>query len=229
MNLNGQIDWTDADRLVSNFDNNLAIWRRRINPWRFPSEYTEDDTATIYYNYRHYEPTTGRWLVRDLIGEEGGIALYGVNCSFINEYDKLGKSAIIVGGGLVAAVAACAYPQYKAAVSRYNDSSDKFKHCWTSCRISKTCGATVMEFVGLGKEIRDRAVCWFCETFPVYKDTDLCNGGHGDFWDSLADLDANHECIGWESYVFGVVPIGGWIGGLFRESCEDCCRCKVEY
>ena len=32
------------------------------NPWRFSSEYVEDDTATVYYNYRHYEPATGRWL-----------------------------------------------------------------------------------------------------------------------------------------------------------------------
>ena len=35
------------------------------NPWRFSSEYAEDDTATVYYNYRHYEPVTGRWLCLD--------------------------------------------------------------------------------------------------------------------------------------------------------------------
>ena len=35
------------------------------NPWRFSSEYAEDDTATVYYNYRHYEPETGRWMSRD--------------------------------------------------------------------------------------------------------------------------------------------------------------------
>ncbi|MGN0854166.1 MAG: hypothetical protein ACI4R9_01450 [Kiritimatiellia bacterium] len=29
------------------------------NPWRFSSEYAEDDTATVYYNYRHYEPVMG--------------------------------------------------------------------------------------------------------------------------------------------------------------------------
>ena len=41
------------------------------NPFRFSSEYAEDDTATVYYNYRHYEPVMGRWLSRDPIGEEG--------------------------------------------------------------------------------------------------------------------------------------------------------------
>ena len=35
------------------------------NLWRFSSEYAEDDTATVYYNYRHYEPVTGRWMRRD--------------------------------------------------------------------------------------------------------------------------------------------------------------------
>ena len=35
------------------------------NPWRFSSEYAEDDTATVYYNYRHYEPVMGRWCRRD--------------------------------------------------------------------------------------------------------------------------------------------------------------------
>ena len=46
------------------------------NPWRFSSEYAEDETATVYYNYRHYEPVTGRWLQRDPIGEEGGLSMY---------------------------------------------------------------------------------------------------------------------------------------------------------
>ena len=35
------------------------------NLWRFSSEYAEDDTATVYYNYRHYEPVMGRWMRRD--------------------------------------------------------------------------------------------------------------------------------------------------------------------
>ena len=35
------------------------------NPFRFSSEYAEDDTATVYYNYRQYEPVMGRWSGRD--------------------------------------------------------------------------------------------------------------------------------------------------------------------
>ena len=40
------------------------------------SEYAEDDTATVYYNYRHYEPVTGRWMRRDPAGEFGGMDVY---------------------------------------------------------------------------------------------------------------------------------------------------------
>ena len=47
------------------------------NPWRFSSEYAEDDTVTVYYNYRHYEPVVGRWLSRDPIGEMDAPCLYG--------------------------------------------------------------------------------------------------------------------------------------------------------
>ncbi len=46
------------------------------NPWRFASEYAEEDTATVYYNYRHYNVFGGRWLSRDLIEEIGGVNLY---------------------------------------------------------------------------------------------------------------------------------------------------------
>ena len=35
------------------------------NPWRFSSEYADDASATVYYNYRHYEPVMGRWTSRD--------------------------------------------------------------------------------------------------------------------------------------------------------------------
>jgi RHS repeat-associated protein len=61
------------------------------NPWRFSSEYAEDDTATVYYNYRHYEPETGRWLQRDTLGEMGGINLFGYMYNDFTFFDFLGR------------------------------------------------------------------------------------------------------------------------------------------
>ena len=48
------------------------------NPWCFSSEYAENETATVYYNYRHYEPMAGRWLSRDPIEETAGYDLYAM-------------------------------------------------------------------------------------------------------------------------------------------------------
>ncbi len=68
------------------------------NPWRFSSEYAEDDTATVYYNYRHYEPVTGRWMSRDPIEEDGGWGLYlwCANNSAIR-FDTIGAKFITPG------------------------------------------------------------------------------------------------------------------------------------
>ena len=32
------------------------------NQWRFSSEYADDELGCVYYNYRHYEPVSGRCL-----------------------------------------------------------------------------------------------------------------------------------------------------------------------
>jgi RHS repeat-associated protein len=204
-------------------------------------------TAWCFYN-----PSTGRWLSRDSIGESGaekllfkaspsrtplgryaellpeGPNLYGFvhnnPISFVDVDGRAVSAAVIAALAIMAAVEACALPQYNAAFNRYLDSGDKFKHCWVSCRISKSCGGLITELAGLGKEIRDRAVAVYCDYYP---DSEICKGGHGDFWDSIGDLKANQQCIGWESLVFGAP--GGWVGALCRRSCEDCCKAKVGY
>lgn len=190
-----------------------------------------------------------RWPNRDPLGERGaevllrqngrvrpkyaellpdGPNLYGfVHNDPVSLVDADGRAipaAVVAAVAVIAAVEACALPQHKAAFNRYPDSGDKFKHCWVSCRISKSCGGAIAELAGLGKEIRDRAIGVYCEMFP---DSEICQGGHGDFWDSIQDLQANQQCIGWESLVFGAP--GGWIGTLCRRSCEDCCKAKVGY
>ena len=47
-----------------------------VNPFRFSSEYADDETGLVYYNYRYYSPSLGRWIKRDPIEEKGGINLY---------------------------------------------------------------------------------------------------------------------------------------------------------
>jgi RHS repeat-associated protein len=48
----------------------------QANPWRFSTKYQDDETGLLYYGYRFYNPTDGRWMNRDPIGEEGGLNLH---------------------------------------------------------------------------------------------------------------------------------------------------------
>ena len=63
----------------------------QINPFRFSSEFHDDETGLVYYNYRYYNPELGRWTKRDPIEEDGGVNMYSVlhnnMCDF---FDLLG-------------------------------------------------------------------------------------------------------------------------------------------
>ena len=61
------------------------------NPWRYSSEWFEDDVVTGYYNYRHYGLICGRWFCRDFLDTYGGLNLvaYSLNDP-INHGDILG-------------------------------------------------------------------------------------------------------------------------------------------
>ena len=63
------------------------------NPWRFSSEFADDDTATVYYNYRHYESSLGRWQARDPTKNDEisdlNLYVYCANSGILNT-DELG-------------------------------------------------------------------------------------------------------------------------------------------
>jgi RHS repeat-associated protein len=62
------------------------------NPFRFSTKYQDDETGLLYYGYRYYNSSTGRWLNRDPIGEKGGLNLYGfVANNPITHFDLLGQ------------------------------------------------------------------------------------------------------------------------------------------
>ncbi|MGN0835025.1 MAG: RHS repeat domain-containing protein [Candidatus Spyradosoma sp.] len=61
------------------------------NPFQFSSEFYDSELGLVYYNYRHYSPTDGRWLSRDPIEEQGGLNLYGIyKNNFLEKSDYLG-------------------------------------------------------------------------------------------------------------------------------------------
>ena len=70
-------------------------------PIQWSSEYHDTELALVYYNYRHYNPTDGRWLGRDRIEE---INLYTFTKSPLLMIDILGDSILgIIGAALIGA------------------------------------------------------------------------------------------------------------------------------
>ena len=68
-------------------------------PIQWSSEYYDNELALVYYNYRHYNPTDGRWINRDPIAEQGGWNLYGFVKNLRHSIDFRGLNEIIVSGG----------------------------------------------------------------------------------------------------------------------------------
>ena len=62
-----------------------------LNPFRFSSEYYDSELDLVYYNYRHYSPSLGRFLSRDPIEEQGGWNLYAISMNnMVSVIDLLG-------------------------------------------------------------------------------------------------------------------------------------------
>ncbi len=64
---------------------------RTYNPFRFSSEYADDALGLVYYNYRHYDSHTGRWINRDPLVEVSTLGgyLFCNNC-MMDSFDLLG-------------------------------------------------------------------------------------------------------------------------------------------
>jgi len=78
--------------------------RDREASFGFTSHYEHSASGLTLALYRGYDSTLGRWLSRDLIGENGGLNLYGyVHNNPINSWDSFGLSG--------AAAAALRLPQ----------------------------------------------------------------------------------------------------------------------
>ena len=117
------------------------------NKYRFSSEYHDDETWLIYYNYRYYDVALGRWLSRDPIGEKdfnGNLnVLYNfVNNNPINLFDNLGLDFIAIASRTIPFVPAHHYSlQY-----------------WRCCKPFKPLNQSKGFF---GREIKEK--CQECE------------------------------------------------------------------
>jgi RHS repeat-associated protein len=78
------------------------------NPFRFSTKYLDHETDLLYYGYRYYGASTGRWLGRDPIEEDGGINLFDfVGNSPLSRADALGLKWQINRNGGDRAIVSC--------------------------------------------------------------------------------------------------------------------------
>jgi RHS repeat-associated protein len=70
----------------------------KFNPFRFSTKFQDDETDVLYFGYRYYDPSTGRWPSRDPIAEDGGLNLYGFTSNDpVNTIDPFGRDFVAVG------------------------------------------------------------------------------------------------------------------------------------
>ena len=63
-------------------------------PFQWSSEHYDSELDLVYYNYRHYSPSLGRFLSRDPIEEQGGLNLDAFVGNDSCKNDRLGASRI---------------------------------------------------------------------------------------------------------------------------------------
>ncbi len=158
------------------------------NPWRFSSEYAEDDTSTVYYNYRHYGILDGRWIGRDEEGESGGLGLYTFVGNNFVETDYLGNMGIPGGCNVAVVMLIDAYMKMRKANTR---GADKWFHCMGMCRASYFCPS--VRAMAILRELVDHAKRLWQERENTNEE--ILEAMIEQFKDSLSDMEANETGI----------------------------------
>lgn len=79
------------------FGEPLTVWgaAARLNPFRWSTKQTDNETDLVYYGYRYYSPSWGRWISRDPMQEEDARVLYSFLGNHpINRVDIDGRTAL---------------------------------------------------------------------------------------------------------------------------------------
>ena len=67
------------------------------NPFQYFTKYYDIEGGLIYYGYRYYSPSLGRWISRDSTGEKGGLHLYAfLQNSPFDRVDNLGQDGDLI-------------------------------------------------------------------------------------------------------------------------------------
>ena len=139
----GPVRFLDASFVPLSGNTSAFAWT-----FLFHAEFLDTDSGLYNYGFRFYNPSLGRWLSRDPIGEEGGLNLYGFTGNdAVNKWDILGM-ACPPCPDCDGIYAACK----KAAIDNYNKNiaDAKADHTKTANEISAEEAAFVAKHCGKG-------------------------------------------------------------------------------
>jgi RHS repeat-associated protein len=93
----------------------------RVNPFRWSTKFTDEESGLVYYGFRYYSPTLGKWIGRDPLQEVAGLNLY-LFCRNgpINIFDTDGRTDMIStvsSGGIASTVAGMVFGGISTALS----------------------------------------------------------------------------------------------------------------
>jgi RHS repeat-associated protein len=166
----------------------------KVNPFRFSSKYRDDETDMLYYGYRYYGTSTGRWLSRDPIGETDGPQLHAfLRNDPTDAVDKIGLCPV--------------------------NRCDKWNIAVESA-VGTGVGAS---FIGVSAVLRADPSCCWSNPLDWVHDYTYIGGGIGAGLKILpfsvsfngASADFKTPCIGWAAHNgFGRVTAAG-VGAIF--------------
>ena len=114
-------------------------------PIQWSSEYRDEGTALVYYNWRHYNPLHGWWICKDRISEKGGYNLYSfVSNNAVNYIDYLGNEWSSQKGQ----EALIAFDNFQS------DTLDKNHPCYNMfCHIDRNCSNEEIDCISFASRI----------------------------------------------------------------------------
>ncbi len=199
----------------------------KVNPFRFSTQYQDDETDLLMYPYRPYSLSTGRWLSRDPIGEKGGVNLYGfVANDPLNQVDFLGLTTVQSDHWFPGSI-----PEDCIYVRTMNDGSSRIvtlRHL-TEDDITKEEASLRQRLPADGKRDRrdegsfdtkwfngvgtDRDYYWVKGEREIYADNEINYIGIGTYEAWLGDSKWEAEFITWlwKQQYAGPIPPGTWV------------------
>lgn len=156
------------------------------NPFRLSPKYADDETDLLYYGYRYYSASTGRWLSRDRIEETGGKNLYAfVGSRPVTRVDSYGESDLV---WLRSAFVVGHKANSGGVTMWYGGAPDAKVYCrWSGCCCGvRLCGGgigtwgIINEGTTYGKSIVDHE--WYHVNYhfkPAYEDYKSAAGSLG--------------------------------------------------